>query len=608
MRLKEDFAYLNFGADGNASGPREGVFKDDTRFLKTYRWSFGECIQLLSSIHENTFRQHLALVGSDRAQSVGFERMLTMNGGGFSDNWTISNSSRVSQTVTATLEVEGEFLDLFSGALGGRSPQREITRVVDGGAVRMSSVAADGVVMSAEILAQFGDAPLCWTFLLAPGERRTLAVEVVLSGAPSPVASKLLPSYAEWRAGFAMTMPDPRHQRALERAVDDLRMLLLATPHGLYPAAGMPWFVNVFGRDALITAMMLQGARPTLSLDVLRLLSAHQGRNVDPFREEEPGKILHEMRRGELSRTGEIPFGRYYGSVDATPLFVMTLGAYVEQTGNTAVIAEFRPAWEAALSWIARHQHDDDGLIAFAPSGSGLTVQSWKDSPDSMNHRDGSSALAPLSVAEVQGYAFAAFRAAGEFYRHLGEADQAQAYEKRAQRLRDDFHARFWIDELATYAMALDSAGAPLMVLSSDPGHLLWSGIVPESIAPALVATLMSGALWSGWGLRTLGSGEVRYNPVSYHNGSVWPHDTALFAWGLARYGFTGELATVANALFDLAGSQPGDQLPELIAGVEREAGMPPTSYTAGCRPQAWAAAALPLIAGLLETTRASRT
>ena len=245
----------------------------------------------------------------------------------------------------------------------------------------------------------------------------------------------------------------------------------------------------------------------------------------------------------------------------------------------------------------------DDGLVAFAPSGSGLAIQSWKDSADSMNHVDGSAAPTPLAVAEVQGYAFAAFRAAAGFYRTLGEPAAAADNDARAERLASAFHHRFWIEELSTYAMAIDAAGKPLAVLSSDPGHLLWSGIVPEAVAPRLAATLLGEALWSGWGLRTLGRDEVRYNPVSYHNGSVWPHDTAIFAWGLSRYGFHAELRQVATALFDLADARADHRLPELVAGTDRVMGLPPTEYTHACYPQAWAAASLPLLAHLLQQT-----
>jgi glycogen debranching enzyme len=292
-------------------------------------------------------------------------------------------------------------------------------------------------------------------------------------------------------------------------------------------------------------------------------------------------------------------------------LFLMALDEHWGATGSDALLRELRPAWEAAVEWLASHQQvqggDDAGLIAFQPSGSGLLVQSWKDSNDSMVHADGSQALPPLAVAEVQGYAFAAFGAVAGFCEALGDTARAAAYRERARLLGEVFDRRFWLDDLGTYAMALDGSQQPLRVLSSDPGHLLWCGIVPAERAARLVGTLMSPALWSGWGLRTLGSSERAFNPASYHNGSVWPHDTALFAAGLAGYGFHDELRVVTQGLFDLAASQPLGRLPELVSGHTREPGLGPVLYTHACRPQAWAAAALPFLARLRNQAGASR-
>lgn len=602
VRLKEDETYISLSADGSAAGDRDGLFRRDTRYLRTYAWSFGAVTPLLTATDRGTLHQHFARVGADRGQAVSFIRQLTMRSNGFDDCWTVRNTSAEPQDIALSLDVVGDFRDLFASLIQNDSivrPEVKETRVPT--RLTMDSTASDGIRLSASLAFSEAAAERAWwAWRLAPGEQRSLTVAVTLTADDDGAISAILPSYDEWRSGFTAKLSNPIHARALTQAIDDLRMLLLTTPHGLYPAAGMPWFVNVFGRDALITGMMLLDAQPGVLRDVLRLLAAEQGREVNPFREEEPGKILHEMRSGELSRTGRIPFGRYYGSVDSTALFVMGIAAAAKHESDRGLIDELRPAWEAAIGWLAEHQGDDGGLVSFAPSGSGLTIQSWKDSADSMNHADGRPAESPLSVAEVQGYTFAAFRSVASFYRDLGDDEQAREYEARATRLAEEFHSRFWIDELSTYAMAIDGKGDPLAVLSSDPGHLLWSGIVPVEIAPRLVATLMGEALWSGWGLRTLGMTEVRFNPVSYHNGSVWPHDTALFAWGLSRYGFDAEMRVVAQALFDLADAQPDHRLPELIAGCARVASLPPTAYTHACYPQSWAAASLPLLARLL--------
>ena len=329
---------------------------------------------------------------------------------------------------------------------------------------------------------------------------------------------------------------------------------------------------------------------------MLSFLAARQGRKPAAFREEEPGKILHEVRRGELSRTDRIPFGRYYGSIDSTPLFLMAAGEYFLSQNDTELADELRGAIVSATEWLTSHLDGPSGLATFHASGSGLTVQSWKDSGNSMVDEHGQSARQPLAVAEVQGYAYAALLSAARLL-----PDRAKALSLRAQALKEAFHTQFWLPEMATYAMALDADMKPLKVLSSDPGHLLWTGIVPEEIAPILVQTLMSDALWSGWGLRTLGSTEVAYNPVSYHNGSVWPHDTGLFAMGLARYGFTNELHIVAQAMLDLADASPGRHMPELISGYGRTEHAEPVPYTHANSPQSWSAAAVVKMAAYLQ-------
>jgi glycogen debranching enzyme len=280
------------------------------------------------------------------------------------------------------------------------------------------------------------------------------------------------------------------------------------------------------------------------------------------------------------------------------------LGRHRSVTGGLHLVRELQPHWEAALDWMQRDGDiDGDGFLEFTPAtgGQGLLVQSWKDSPDSMSHSDGSLAEGALAVSEVQGYAYEAYRAAERFYLELGNETESRRWREVAERLRERFHRDFWLEELGSYAMALDGAKRPLAVHNSDAGQLLWSGIVPDEAAPRLVQTLFAGRNWSGWGFRTLGEGEARYNPVSYHNGSVWPHDTAMIAGGLARYGFKREAAHVREALLDLAASQLDLRLPELVSGYPRPeaaargstGGEPPVPYPVACRPQAWDTAAI---------------
>ena len=380
----------------------------------------------------------------------------------------------------------------------------------------------------------------------------------------------------------------------LSRAIDDLRALLLNTAAGPVSAAGIPWFVATFGRDSIITAYLLLPHHPALAEATLKELAAMQGSRVDLFHAEEPGKIPHERRFGELTRLGVVPHSPYYGTIDATPLFLVLLERLYRQTGNEQLLRELRPVWEAALRWILDHAMTDGRFLRYvgAAPGQGLVVQSWKDSDDSMSHANGTLATGAIAPVEVQGYGYAAFRAAEGFYRALAEDEKARDWARRAEDLAAAIDEHYWLDERGTYAMALDGDDQPLRVKSSNAGHLLWSGAVRTDRAARLVETLVSPELWSGWGIRTLGNKEARYNPVSYHNGSVWPHDNALIAAGFARYGFRDYARRIRDALFDLAESQEDHRLPELIAGYPRRSG-PPIPYPVACRPQAWDAAAL---------------
>jgi glycogen debranching enzyme len=599
-RLKEDETILVVGDDCAVDLRFSGVYRRDTRYLSRYEWQHEPLEKLASSPFENKLIEHYGRVARNRSQELDLRRELEALADGLRDTWTIRNTSQEPQTLRLALQVEGDFRDLFAKFVEA-APAAEVSRESGPGNLRLSSFASDGVKLNVEVRLAGANENLVWERGLAPGEVCTVAAEVRLAASDDPEMGSNLPDYAQWRSLFSSSLADvPAAQRpALLRAVDDLRMLLLSTEFGPFPAAGMPWFGNKFGRDSLITAIMLLPWAPDVAASVLRLLANHQGNTHDTFREEEPGKILHEIRAGEFSRTNRIPFARYYGSVDATALFIMAMEAHADETADLTLAAELQDNLVRALDWLIARQEGGDDLVHFEASGSGLVVQSWKDSHDSMNHANGSPAEQPLAVAEVQGYAYAAFLGGARLLEKLGQTDRCEDLRRRAAALARSFHARYWLDDLGTYAMALDKHGEPLRVLSSDPGHLLWCGIVPEEVAPRLAQTMLSPALWSGWGLRTLGENEARYAPASYHNGSVWPHDTALFGLGLARYGFSDELKTVTMALFDLAAHLPHHRIPELISGHAREPGLDPVQYGNASSPQAWAAAALPALARL---------
>jgi glycogen debranching enzyme len=377
------------------------------------------------------------------------------------------------------------------------------------------------------------------------------------------------------------------------QSMADLNMLMTDTPQGRYPYAGIPWYSTTFGRDGIITALQMLWINPRIARGVLKRLAFYQAKTVDPLADAEPGKILHEMRGGEMADLGEVPFARYYGSVDATPLFVLLAGLYVERTGDDETLVELWPAIEAALGWIdGAGDPDRDGFVEYQrASERGLANQGWKDSYDAIFHADGRLAEGNIALAEVQGYVFAGKQLAARCALRLGKADQARKLTAEVRRLAERFEEAFWCEELGTYALALDGAKQPCRVRTSNAGQLLFSGIVREERARMVAADLMRPHFFTGWGIRTVARGEARYNPMSYHDGSIWPHDNALIALGLARYGLKHSVEQVFKALFDAAAYMDLRRLPELFCGFQREKQRGPTLYPVACAPQAWASA-----------------
>ena len=462
-----------------------------------------------------------------------------------------------------------------------------------------------------------------YTLDLDPRETRSIFVEVVCRHEEEPLPPQraffigLRDARRELRAfsGRAASVDTSNaiFNEAARRSIADLYMLMTKLPEGLYPYAGIPWFSAVFGRDAIITALEMLWLDPTVANGVLKRLAATQAVRRDDEDDAEPGKILHEARHGEMADLGEVPFGRYYGSVDATPLFVMLAGEYLERTGDAETMRELWPHVEAALAWIENDgDRDGDGFVEYQKrAGHGLANQGWKDSHDAIFHADGRLAQGPIALVEVQAYVYAAWRAAERIASRLGHPKRAVACGEMADAMAVRFDEQFFDPTLGTYVLALDGDKKPCRVRASNAGHALFAGVAYPERAESVVRTLTGDASFCGWGIRTVSSTESRYNPMSYHNGSVWPHDNALIAAGFARYGFRREAARVFEGMFEASTYVDLRRLPELFCGFPRQKTRGPVFYPVACLPQAWAAAApiylLQSCAGLAFDTAGER-
>src|SRR5215211_6570259 len=565
--LKHDDTFIvldSHGDIGASAGGPDGLFNADTRYLARLEMVLDDMQPLLlgSNLRDDNSALTVDLTNSDvyrngrlvlQKDTLHIVRSIFLWRGTAYQRIALQNHGDLPASFDLTLLFDNDFADLFE-VRGERRPRRGVgsSRLLGPADVVLEYSGLDG---QARITAlHFEPRPTrlavnaaTYHFELGPGESTALFVAVSCNKPvmqkPVPFFRGLLAHRREMRRSTAGTAnietSNNIFNEVLCRAMADLNMLMTDTPQGRYPYAGIPWYSTTFGRDGLITALQMLWVAPQIAQGVLRRLAAYQATVEDAVSDAQPGKILHEMRGGEMADLREVPFGLYYGSVDATPLFVLLAGLYGERTGDYDTLRELWPSIEAALDWIeGPGDMDGDGFIEyFRATEQGLANQGWKDSLDAIFHADGRLAEGPIALAEVQGYVYAAKLMAARWAERLGMPEQARKLDAQAMQLAKNFEQSFWCPDLGLYAMALDGEKEPCRVRSSNAGQVLFTGIAGAERAAEVADSLLRPQFFSGWGIRTIAKDEARYNPMSYHNGSIWPHDNALIALGLARYG-----------------------------------------------------------------------
>ena len=630
--LKHDDLFAVFDVCGNFHGElhpvgpsigADGLFQDDTRVLSKFNLRIqGQTPELLSGDvgRDNVlFTAHLANPPiKDRNNNlipkgeIYLLRRRLLWQRKLYETLLVQSFCRDSMNFDLTFEVDADFRDVFEIRGMTRARRGDVLHPsADGSSLSFVYRSLDGAMHSTTITlsvrAAIVDKRIILPVDLEPGGSKHILLTV------SGNADMARPSRTAFLAALKGAKREARHHikalnqiitsnatfdRWLERASADLSLLITELETGPYPYAGIPWFSVPFGRDAVITALQVLWLNPALARGVLAYLSALQAAETSPFHDAEPGKIMHETRKGEMARLREVPFGRYYGGVDTTPLFIVLAGNYLKRTNDIEFCREIWPAIREALHWIDTFgDPDGDGFVEYLRGESGgLQNQSWKDSDSSVFHRDGSWAKGAIAMVEVQAYVVAAKRAAADMASAIGDAEMAERLRTEADRLRKAFEAKYWCEELGTYVLALDGDKQACAVSTSNAGHVLFCGVAETERAVRVGRTLMDSSLFSGWGIRTVATDASLYNPMSYHNGSVWPHDCSIVAAGLARYGMRDSVGRIFTGLFDAACRFSDFRLPELFCGFARHAGEGPVCYPSACTPQAWASGSVFLL------------
>ncbi|WP_263262227.1 amylo-alpha-1,6-glucosidase [Pseudomonas sp. RIT-PI-S] len=613
--LVEGDMFLVTNSFGDITGAGDGLFYQDTRLLSDYRLSLGDqqpCLLSAAVSQDNVyftahFTNHpLPVIGETSAPQgvLHIERRRLLWGGSMHECIVVTNYGEASAGLSLSLQFSGDFRDMFE-VRGSPRPHRGTLEptVVGSDQVAISYKGLDDqerrtVIAFSQTPASLTEDKAEFSLTLEAHTYHELYVSAG-PGAQTPGREhfRACAARARWamrkkqRHGASILASGRLFQNWVDKSRADVALLTAEFPTGPYPYAGVPWYSTPFGRDAIITARQLLWLNPELAKGVLCYLAAHQAHETSAFRDAEPGKIMHETRQGEMSRLNELPFGRYYGGVDTTPLFIALAGAYVRRVDDWALIDKLWPNLEAAAGWLTQNaQRNADGFISYARGETtGLANQGWKDSHDSIFHENGDSPVGPISLVEVQGYAYEAYQSLAFMAEGRGDPIAAVGWTQQAQRMQQAVEKHFWLEDEHFYAMALDGENKPCRVRGSNVGHLLASGLPAPERGRLVAPQLLGSALHNGWGVRTLAREAARFNPMSYHNGSVWPHDVAMCALGIGRYGYHEGVVRLLAGIFEAA-SQFDMRLPELFCGFERAPGEAPIAYPVACLPQAWAA------------------
>ena len=625
LKYADTFAVFDSHGDmGASAGGPDGLFDHDTRYLSRLELLINgmQPLVLGSSVRDDNLTLTVDLTNPDVFQdgrivlardTIHIVRTTYLWNNAAHQRLAIVNHGAATEAFRLAFTFGNDFADLFEVRGERRARRGQLKEMVaDQGHVVFEYLGLDGVARRTVLV--FDPPPSALVASAAtyhlnckPGESLYLFLTAECFGKRPPerisffkgltAANRDRRSSSQFAASIE-TSNDVLNE-ALCRAMADLRMLITETPQGFYPYAGIPWYSTTFGRDGIITALQMLWCDPLIAKGVLKRLAAYQATTFDADADAEPGKILHEMRGGEMAALKEVPFGLYYGSVNSTPLFIILTGLYVARTGDEATLLELWPSVSRALEWMdTSGDPDGDGFLEYGSRAAeglkhGLRNQGWKDSFDAVFHADGALAKGPIALCEVQGYAYAAKRLAAQCARRLGHAAAAESLDQAAAALAARFEEAFWSEDLGLYVLALDGEKRPCKVRSSNAGQVLWTGIASSDRARRVADALVSADFFSGWGIRTIAKNEPRYNPMSYHNGSIWPHDNALIASGLSSCGLKKHAEKVFEATFAAATYMDLRRLPELYCGFRRRRGAGPTLYPVACSPQAWASGSL---------------